>query len=266
MRDTNPGPRFSLCNLHFPSPVFYLTTTRTKLQDALSAVSSNRTLQAKYPNLEKLKTTFWNTIEEVNNGNKHSKLAIRDARNLVGTVLANQLFWNLVTDVMKKQAKYTHDKRKADTKIRVCDMVTETLTSPGMADGFLRMADDVYETTVRLNTDAAEVALDVATDVINSGGVSKFLDRVSGVVDDITLDEELAHRLFDLSRKYIDVCGMMKLNGKNSEILKRVTTAISKQGTGNSGNNNNNGYAARQDVPRSTSNIQRSVSQKNRSK
>jgi len=201
------------------------------IQDALAAqpLKNIENVQPQYENLDELQGMFWDAMEQTNMDCINGKKVMRSVRNLIAHTLTNQVFWELLLDSTKKQAKLTNNKTKADTRLKFCNALTQALTIPVNTDTVLYEAENVYEMIVpQLNGKMLHNALEKANTVINSGQIDNFLDTTKDVVLKVNVNPNLPNKLFKAINSSFNTGGMMNMNGALSNNLAKFTGTLNR--------------------------------------
>lgn len=177
----------------------------------------------KYPNLEKLNAKLWDKFEELNQSGPDARLVVRSTRNLIRNLFTNELFWETVRDVVKRHSKFTNNKEKADVKVRVCNLMTQAIMTPGASDGLKQLVVDAYSAASVVQTDDAVEALQSLVEIVKSGQVNSFLETANGLMEYVVLNPNMVKEMFVKLRKLMDSSSKMKLNGKSAARLISLT-------------------------------------------
>jgi len=140
------------------------------------ALKKIENVQPQYENLDELQGVFWDAMEKTNMDCVNGKKVMRSVRNLIAHTLTNQVFWEMLVDLTKKQAKLTNNKTKADTRLKFCNALTQALTIPVNTDTVLNVADNMYEMIVpQLNPQMFYDAVEKVNTAINNNQIENFL-------------------------------------------------------------------------------------------
>lgn len=180
----------------------------------------------KYPNLTAVKDMFWDTWEDINRTSVNGKLNTRAVRNSVGDVLANGEFWWSLVSAVKRRVKVTNDQRKADNRIQICNALTSAITSPMAVDGFEKLANEVYDTVTRTHSKVGTDGLRLVTEMVNGGEVTKGLDAITNIVNNVNLDPEMLVKGFESLRKTLNLGGSMDIGGGLAKSLMSISSKL----------------------------------------
>lgn len=182
----------------------------------------------KYPHLTAVKEMFWNAFEDINRANLNGKLATRSARNTMNNVLSNELFWTSVVGALRRRVKVTNDSERTDKKIRTCNALTATITSPNAVQGFQDVANEVYGTVSRMQSEVGTDALRLVTEMVNGGEVTRGLDTITDIVNNLDLDPRMLVRGFAMLRKTLNLGGTINMGGGLAKGLMSLTSKFNK--------------------------------------
>lgn len=161
--------------------------------------------------------------ERVNRANKFGKLDVRAARNAISGVLTNPAFWTVAAAVTGQLGKWTNDERKAELRVRMCDMATDALTRPTATGDYERVAEKVYQTVASLDvTPYMELARD-AIDAVEHDEMVVALEDARRMVDAIDLDPAMVTKMFGFVNRFMGKTGLVTMNSG-------VTNGITKLG------------------------------------
>ncbi|XP_026811885.1 uncharacterized protein LOC113552996 [Rhopalosiphum maidis] len=181
----------------------------------------------KYPYLTAVKDMFWNTWEDINR-NDVGKLSTRALRNMLGSVLVDDLFWSSASSAVRRRAKVTNDSQRADHKIRMCNALTSTLTSPNAMQGFKEVVNEVYGTVSRIRSDVGTDALRLAIEIVNGGEVTNGLNMLTNIVTNIRLNPEMLNKGFNMFQRTLNLGGMLNMSGGMAKGLMSITSKFNK--------------------------------------
>ncbi|KAE9545599.1 hypothetical protein AGLY_001142 [Aphis glycines] len=181
----------------------------------------------KYPYLTAAKDKLWSTWEEVNR-DAIGKLSTRAIRNAIGDMLADDLFWSTATAFVKRRVKITNDIERADKKIQTCNMITSVLTSPNSMERFKDMVNEMYGTVTRVHSNVGVEALNLANEMVNTGEVTKVLDTITHIVNNIDLRPEMLIKGFAMLHKTLNMGGKVNMNNNMAKSLMFITSRFNK--------------------------------------
>lgn len=150
---------------------------------------------------------MWSTLEDGNKANETGKKTVRGVKNAVMTLLNSPDAWELIEWLLRKKARNTYDSLRANACISTCNAVTESLINPATTREFVRLASDVYDTAVQMNTEMAEEALQATTDLVNGGFIGERLDKAQEIVVGVDLDPAMVSKAFAMFKKSINKGG-----------------------------------------------------------
>uniref|UniRef100_A0A2S2NTF8 Uncharacterized protein n=1 Tax=Schizaphis graminum TaxID=13262 RepID=A0A2S2NTF8_SCHGA len=177
----------------------------------------------KYPYLTAVKDMFWNMWEDINR-NDVGKLSTRALRNTLGNVLVDDLFWSSASSAIRRRAKVTNNSQRADHKIRMCNALTSTLTSPNAMQGFKEVVNELYGTVSRIQSDIGTNALRQATKMVNDGEVTNDLNMLTNTVNNIRLDPLMLLKGFNMFQRTLNMGGMLNMSGGMAKGLMSITS------------------------------------------
>ncbi|XP_022163007.1 uncharacterized protein LOC111028600 [Myzus persicae] len=183
---------------------------------------------SKYPNLTAVKDMFWNTFEDINRESEYGQLGVRSVRNTLSNVLSNGLFWSSFEGALKRRVKVTNDAQRADRKIRLCNNITGLVTDPNASQGFQEIANEVYTSVVRMQSEVGTDALRLVTEMVNGGEVTRGLDAISDIVSKIKLNPRMLVKGFAMLRKTLNLGGAMNMSGGLAKGLMSITSKFNK--------------------------------------
>ncbi|XP_025200691.1 uncharacterized protein LOC112598442 [Melanaphis sacchari] len=181
----------------------------------------------KYPHLTAVKDKFWKSWENINQ-TKTGKLNTRAIRNALNDILVNDRFWWSVISAVRRRAKVTNDSQRAENKIRMCNAFTSTITSPNAVQGFQDIVNEVYGTVTSFRSDLATDALQIATDMVNTGEVTNSLDALSKIVHYVKLSPEMLKKMFAMFHKTLNMGGRINMGGGIAKSLMSITSKFNK--------------------------------------
>lgn len=209
-------------------PVRRHTTVRRTSTKKQTMVPPPPPPPAKYPHLAAVKDMFWNTLEDINRANMYGKLNARSARNTLSNVLSNEPFWLSVVGILKRKVKITNDSKRADSKIRVCNALTTAITSPNAMQGFQDVANEVYGTVSRFQSDVSTDALRLVTEMVNSGEVNRLLDTITNIITKIKLSPRMLVKGFAMFQKTLNLGGSINMGGGLAKGIMSLTSKFNK--------------------------------------
>ncbi|CAI6343900.1 unnamed protein product [Macrosiphum euphorbiae] len=183
---------------------------------------------AKYPHLSAVKGMFWNAFENINRANEYGKLNCRAARNMLSNVLINKLFWTSVIGALKRRVKVTNDSKRAVGHIRMCNALTTAITSPNAMQGFQDVANEVYGTVSRIQSDVGKDALRLVTEMVKGGEVNRGLDTITSIVNKINFNPRMLVKGFAMLRKTLNLGGAMQMGGGLTRGIMSLTSKFNK--------------------------------------
>ncbi|XP_060862843.1 uncharacterized protein LOC132939600 [Metopolophium dirhodum] len=183
---------------------------------------------AKYPHLAAVKDMLWNTLEDINRATEYGKLNARAARNTLSNVLSNDVFWSSVIGALRRRVKVTNDGKRAAAHIRTCNALTTAVTSPNAMQGFQDVANEVYGTVSRMQSDVGTDALRLLTEMVDGGEVNRGLDTITSIVKKINFNPRMLVKGFAMLRKTLNLGGLMHMNGGMARGLMSFTSKFSK--------------------------------------
>ena len=201
------------------------------IQDALTAQSLEdiEDVPPQYQNLDELQLMFWDAMEKINSNCINGQKVMRSVRNLIVHTLTNQMFWEMLTDLTKKQAKLTNNKTKADSRLKFYNAVLQVLTIPVNTDNVLDVVDNVYEMIVpQLNSKMFYDAIKQVNIVINNGQIDNILDKTHDVVMNVNVNPNFPTKLFKSINGAVSTGGMMNMSGVLSNNLAKFTGTLNK--------------------------------------
>jgi hypothetical protein len=210
-------------------PVRRMTTTvkRTVSRKPTAVQAPPPPPPPKYPYLAAVNDMFWDSWEDINR-NDVGKLSTRALRNTLGSVLADDLFWSSAVSAVRRRAKVTNESQRADNKIRMCNAITSTITSPNAMQGFKEVVNELYGTVSRIRSDVGTDALRLATEMINNGEVTNGLNMLTDLVTNIRLNPELLNKGFNMFLKTLNLGGMLNMSGGMAKGLMSITSKFNK--------------------------------------
>lgn len=201
----------------------------------------------KYESLNKVKEMFWSTWEEINK-NELGKMSIRSVRNTMQNILTNNEFWSIMNKWISKQSKLTHNKIRADAKVKFCNTLTEALIDPVMSNQFRPLAESVYEAVVQINSDELEQGLQMAVDIVTGDEILEFMKMVESLILRIDLDPKVLTRYFNKFKSTLNYAKRANMSdGMNNRLMKVASTL------GGSNKTLKNVNSARSNIERSSS-------------
>jgi len=206
-------------------PVVRTTTTKRVVTKTPTAAPKP---PAKYPHLAAVKDMFWNTLEDINQASEYGKLNMRAARNMLSNVLSNEMFWSSVVGALRRRVKMTNDGKRADKHIRICNALTTAVTNPNAMQGFQEVANEVYGTVSRIQSDVGADALELVTKMVNGGEVNSFLDTITSIVNKIDFNPSKLVKGFAMLRKTLNLGGAMNMSGGMARGIMSITSKFNK--------------------------------------
>lgn len=204
-----------------------------------------------YPFLDTVKEMYWSASEEINKTNESGKLGTRAARNTTKNILASKEFWSMLETLVSKRTKATTDKVRADARVKVCNALTEALTSPMMTDEFGQLAVSVYDAVVQLQSKELEQSLQVVYDIVNEKQIMEFIDMVEQLITRVNLNPAKVTKCFGKFKDALNIGGMANMSdGMNRKIMRMGSTL---NGQGKSSAKANANSSARPKLQRSAS-------------
>jgi len=183
---------------------------------------------AKYPHLSAVKGMFWNAFENINRANEYGKLNCRAARNMLSKVLIDKLFWSSVVGALRRRVKVTNDSKRAVGHIRMCNALTTVITSPNAIQGFQDVANEVYGTVSRIQSDVGKDALRLVTEMVKDGEVNRGLGTITSIVNKINFNPRMLVKGFAMLRKTLNLGGAMQMGGGLTRGIMSLTSKFNK--------------------------------------